>query len=92
MPPGFVVGNDNYATTLPHLSSTTPTTPGVDRATRSKSMWITIPEAASRLSVSDKTVRRLIASGDLPAQRFGKRLIRINADKLTGTPIGGAIG
>lgn len=55
-------------------------------------MWITIPEAATRLSVSDKTVRRMIASGDIPAHRFGKRLIRINADSLTGTPIGGAIG
>jgi excisionase family DNA binding protein len=55
-------------------------------------MWITIPDAAVRLSVSDKTVRRLIASGDLEAQRFGKRLIRINAESLTGTPIGGAIG
>lgn len=50
--------------------------------------WLTIAEAAERLSVSEKTVRRLIASADIPARRFGKRLIRIDADQLTGTPLG----
>lgn len=92
MPPRIIVGKDNYAITLPHLSSSTPGAPGMDRTTRSLEMWITIPEAATRLSVSDKTVRRMISAGDIPAQRFGKRLIRINADSLTGTPIGGGIG
>jgi excisionase family DNA binding protein len=55
-------------------------------------MWITIPDAAQRLAVSPDTVRRMISSGDLHAERFGKRLIRINADSLRGTPIGGALG
>lgn len=50
--------------------------------------WLTIPDAAIRLSVSEKTVRRMISSGHIRAERFGKRLIRINAESLHGTPIG----
>jgi len=40
---------------------------------------ISISEAAARLSVGPKTIRRMIAEGDLPARRIGKRLIRIDA-------------
>jgi excisionase family DNA binding protein len=43
---------------------------------------ITIAEAAERLAVSTKTVRRLIARGVLPARRIGSRLIRIDAADL----------
>jgi excisionase family DNA binding protein len=41
--------------------------------------WITIAEAATRLSLSTKTVRRMISRGDLPARRIGPRLIRVDA-------------
>ena len=47
------------------------------------SSWITIAEAAERLSVSSKTIRRMIARGDLPARRLpSSRLIRIDAAQL----------
>jgi excisionase family DNA binding protein len=38
--------------------------------------YISVREAAKRLDVSEKTVRRKIAAGELPAHRVG-RLIRI---------------
>ncbi len=34
---------------------------------------LTIPEVAELLQVSTKTVRRMIASGDLPAHRLGRQ-------------------
>lgn len=37
----------------------------------------TLREAADRLGVSDRTLRRRIADGDLIAYRLGKRLIRV---------------
>jgi excisionase family DNA binding protein len=40
---------------------------------------LSIPQVAERYGVSAKTVRRWIASGDLPARRVGPRLVRINA-------------
>lgn len=40
---------------------------------------LTIPQVAERFGVSTKTVRRWIASGDLPARRVGPRLVRIDA-------------
>jgi excisionase family DNA binding protein len=45
---------------------------------------ISITEAADRLSLSTKTVRRMISRGDLPARRLGTRSIRIDAADLTG--------
>ena len=44
--------------------------------------WITIQQAADLMSVSTKTVRRLIAGGKLPARRIGTRMIRIDAADL----------
>jgi excisionase family DNA binding protein len=41
-----------------------------------------IDQAAAYLNVSGRTVRRLIASGDLKAQRIGKRLLRIERASL----------
>ncbi|MDJ1372067.1 helix-turn-helix domain-containing protein [Gulosibacter molinativorax] len=38
---------------------------------------LTIEQAADFLQVSTKTIRRWIATGDLPARRFGGRAIRI---------------
>lgn len=43
---------------------------------------ISIAVAADRLSVSIKTVRRIISRGELPARRIGKRLIRVDAADL----------
>lgn len=40
--------------------------------------WVTISQTALYLSISERTTRRLIASGDLKAKRIGKRLLRID--------------
>lgn len=44
--------------------------------------WFTIEQAANRLQMSTRTVRRRITDGSLPAQRLGPRLIRVNAQSL----------
>jgi excisionase family DNA binding protein len=45
--------------------------------------WITQADAAERLSVTDRTVRNLIARGDLHGYRIGKsRTIRIDAAEV----------
>ncbi|OBK13970.1 hypothetical protein A5636_08775 [Mycobacterium asiaticum] len=53
---------------------------------------ITLKEAAARKRCNLQTIRRMIASGQLPAHRFGPRLIRIYADDLekVGHPLGSA--
>jgi excisionase family DNA binding protein len=43
--------------------------------------FLSVREAATRLNVSEKTVRRKIQVGDLPARRFGK-LLRIRERDL----------
>ena len=43
--------------------------------------WLSIPAAASWVSVSVKTIRRRIAAGDLRAYRCGKS-IRVKTDDL----------
>lgn len=43
---------------------------------------ISIDEAAARLDVSTKTIRRRISDGTLKAVRIGPRLIRIDAASL----------
>ena len=54
--------------------------------------WLAIKKAAEHLDISDKTVRRMIARGDLKARRIGKRLLRVDRDSLLahGRPVGGA--
>ena len=44
---------------------------------------MTVPQAAERLNVSEKTVRRLIEAEILPALRVGGS-IRVEADELNG--------
>ncbi|MCU1414053.1 MAG: Helix-turn-helix protein [Microbacteriaceae bacterium] len=44
--------------------------------------WIPIPRCAEELSVSSKTVRRMITRGEIEARRFGPRLIRVNLASL----------
>lgn len=44
--------------------------------------YVSIATAADILSCSTKTIRRKIASGELPARRIGTRLIRIDVADL----------
>ena len=44
--------------------------------------YVSISDAAHILGMSTKTIRRMIARGDLAAVRFGKRTMRIPADAL----------
>lgn len=43
---------------------------------------VSIQQAAVRKDVSEKTIRRRIADGSLPAHRYGTRLIRIRRADL----------
>lgn len=54
--------------------------------------YVGIPEAATYLDVATKTVRRLIASGRLPAYRLGNRVLKVKISDLDGvlSPVGGA--
>lgn len=51
---------------------------------------ISVAEAAARLGVDHRTIRRAIARGDLAARRIGPRLIRIRVADLDafGSPLG----
>lgn len=51
--------------------------------------YVTIQGAAEILSCSTKTIRRKIASGELPARRIGARMIRVDAADLAelGRPV-----
>lgn len=44
--------------------------------------WGTVQDAADRYKVSTRTIRRMIARGQIEAQRFGPRLIRVNLESL----------
>lgn len=46
--------------------------------------FISLAEAADMLGVTEKTIRRYIASGDLQAARLGRRVIRIREDHVAG--------
>ncbi|WP_460774227.1 helix-turn-helix domain-containing protein [Microbacterium sp. GXF7504] len=56
----------------------------------SEPVELSIADAAARLGVSPKTIRRAIARGDLDARRIGARLIRIRVADLDayGQPLG----
>lgn len=53
--------------------------------------WVPIAHAAAARAVSIKTIRRMIARGEIEARRFGPRLIRVSLASLeqAGQPIGG---
>lgn len=44
--------------------------------------WIDQRQAAEYLGITDRTLRRMIAAGDLPAYRLGPRLLRIDVADL----------
>jgi excisionase family DNA binding protein len=44
--------------------------------------WLTVAEAADLLRVQPRTIRRMIARGELPARRLGSRSIRLRADDV----------
>lgn len=44
--------------------------------------YVSIQEAADALSVSTRTVRRAISSGELPSIRLGSRVVRVPASAL----------
>lgn len=56
--------------------------------------WGTVQQAAERLNCSAKAIRRLIASGQLEARRFGPRMIRVNLATIddAGAPIASSGG
>lgn len=44
--------------------------------------YITVPEAARYLSCHPKTVRRMIAAGDLPGYQIGERGLRLDLHEI----------
>lgn len=44
--------------------------------------WLPQAEAADYLGVTDRTLRRYVASGQLPAYRLGSRLLRFRQSDL----------
>lgn len=40
--------------------------------------WLSQQQIAAEFGISDRTVRRMISDGRLPAHRIGPRLVRIN--------------
>ena len=44
--------------------------------------WVSLQEAAALYCISVDTVRRRISSGDLPASRCGRRIVRVRVDDL----------
>ena len=51
-------------------------------APKPDSQWMTLQQAAVYIAASVKTVRRRIASGELPAYVCGKRGLRVRRDDL----------
>lgn len=44
--------------------------------------YVSLNAAAERLDCSERTLRRMIAAGELTGFRVGKRLVRLDADEL----------
>ena len=44
--------------------------------------WVPQPEATEYLGVTDRTLRRYVSEGRLPAYRLGKRLLRFKQADL----------
>lgn len=50
---------------------------------------LTLQQAATRLSVTDRTIRNYVARGLIPAQRVGPKLLRIRQADLDAFAGGG---
>ena len=62
-----------------------PTPSGPNRAARrhpTPRVYVGICDAAEYLNLSEKTIRRLIDSGQLTAYRFGNRVVRLKLTDL----------
>ena len=44
--------------------------------------YASVEEVAEYTHVNPATIRRMVSAGDIPAVRFGKRLIRIDLDDV----------
>ena len=51
-------------------------------ADRSHTEFLTVAEAAEQLHVTERFIRKLIATGDLRAVKVGSRLVRIRRSDL----------
>ena len=56
--------------------------PSEQRLGTPASEWVSLQQAAQLVGVSVDTLRRRIRSGELPAYRFGERLIKIRVEDL----------
>mgnify|MGYP001392865829 CR=1 FL=1 len=57
---------------------------------RSLSGWATMNQAAAALGVSRDTIRRMIARGEIYAERIGPRLVRVDLESIRPVPLGPA--
>ncbi len=51
-------------------------------ASRARTRYLSLQDIAEELGISDRTVRRWVASGKLPAIRPSERVIRVKAEDL----------
>ena len=49
---------------------------------RARTRYLSLQDIAEELGISDRTVRRWVASGRLPAVRPSERVIRVKAEDL----------
>lgn len=49
--------------------------------------WGTLADLADELRCSVRTGRRMIARGDIYAERVGPRMIRVDLDSIQGRPL-----
>lgn len=54
----------------------------VNQNSRTETEWVSLREAAKINAISTYTLRRRIASGDLPAVKLGYKLIRVRISDL----------
>lgn len=63
-------------------------TPTSHTTTRSLTGWATMNQAAAALGVSRDTIRRMIARGEVYAERIGPRLVRVDLGSIRPVPLG----
>ena len=49
---------------------------------RNPDLFLTIVEAADELKISERSLRSLIAAGEIRARRLGKRIVRIPRNEI----------